>query len=243
LTVVVAGTVLGDADPKDVKPEDVAKQVCRTCAGSVEERVAAIDALSKMPQEYGALAAMVDRLYDGDPVVQVRAASALGSVGTTAELPHLVARLRSMATADTGAPASSKETAIERTPAYVEIQIQQAMIAILRRAEAKDAERGLEELAAVIGESREPFRVRLVVAATTATVSKTPLAVPVLVEGLAKDPSPHIRAHCARILGTLADRSAIPALTAALQDAYVTPEKHIAIVRDAAAWALKQLGE
>ena len=201
-----------------------------------------------VPEARSALvAALDDRWY----AVRWRAAEGLGKIGRPADIDPLLARLRTEVRWEKEDQQSASGAAKHyqgprfmgsaTVPEFTQSRMALGIRGILRRSTGPGADEAKLKVVSAMSDPSQEYRVRAYLALILGEVGDK-RSVPMLIDVLGHEASGRLRAWSARTLGNLRAREAIPALNAALDDPYVTPDqKRIPTVRDDAARAIKKI--
>ncbi len=208
-----------------------------------------------VPEARSALvAALNDRRWSN----RWRAAEGLGKIGDPSEIDPLLARLRTEVRwekeDEQSASGAAKHYQGQRVmgsvtvPEFTQCRMALGIRDILRRGSVPGASEAKLKVLSMMSDPSLEYRVGAWMAWILGQLGDK-RAVPVLIDVLGNEPSGGLRALSARTLGDLGAREAIPALRAALDDPYVTPdqkhsrpdERQSRRVRDEAARAIKKI--
>ena len=243
--ILVAGLVIAalalraPADEWTERP--VSELVALTESPDPGTRAHAVVALAKIggPEAETALGAALDDLVWS---VRWRAAEGIGRISGASRIPLLLQQLRTeVETEEKGeAPECAEYYGYVTVPEFLQRQMGLAIAAVLLRDKSEQRAVALRQLTETMASATEKLRMRCQLALVLADLGDRE-SVPALTEALAQEPSGPARAWSAEALGRLGAQEAVPALTLALEDPYVTPDKQIPLVRQAAARALEML--
>lgn len=172
-----------------------------------------------------------------------RAAEGLGRIGEVSSVLPLVQRLVAEVATEDALKKGDEPLLLHgyvTWPEFLQRQMAIAAREILKRHQTPEGLQCREILVGTMQNAQEPARVRIQVALLLAELGER-RTVPLLIESLTAEPSGALRAFAAEALGALGAQEAVPALQQALTDPYLTPDKRIPIVRNAAARALEKL--
>ena len=197
--------------------------------------------------ETALVAALNDRWYAN----RWRAAEGLGKIGGPSHIDSLLAQLstevRWEKEDEQSASGAAKHYQGQRVmgsvtvPEFTQSRMALGIRGILRRSTGPGADEAKLKVVSAMSDPSQEYRVRAYLALILGEVGDK-RSVPMLIDVLGHETNGSLRAWSARTLGNLRAREAIPALNAALDDPYVTPDqKRIPTVRDAAARALQKI--
>ncbi len=206
--------------------------------------------------ETALVAALNDRWYAN----RWRAAEGLGKIGGPSHIDSLLARLSTEVRWEKEDEQSASGAAKHyqglrvmgsvTVPEFTQNRMALAIRVILRRGSVPGASEAKLKVLSMMSDPSLEYRVGAWMALILGKLGDK-RSVPVLIDVLGNEPSGFLRAISARTLGDLGAREAIPALRAALDDPYVTPderqsrpdERQSRRVRDEAARAIKKIEE